>query len=242
MSNKNLLILGASSDVGCALIKELYNDYDMIIAHYCNNCQSLDDLILNYGDKIKKFQANFLNDKSTDEMIVNIEKLKSDITHIVHLPALNIKNIKFEKLKWEDIEKELTVELKSVYKVLNKFLPLMAKKRYGKIVFMLSSNTYYPAKYQSNYITAKYALLGLMKALSHEYAGKKVNINAVSPSMMETKFLNDIAELIIQKNAEDNPMKRNANVQDVVPIIKMLLSDSAEFITGQNILISGGSI
>lgn len=241
MSNKNLLILGASSDVGCALIKEVYNDYDMIIAHYCSNCKNLDDLILTYGNKIKKIQADFLNDESINEMIVNIEQLKEDITHIVHLPALNIKNIKFEKLKWEDIEKELTVELKSVYKVLNKFLPLMAKRRFGKVVFMLSSNTYYPAKYQSNYITAKYALLGLMKALSHEYAEKKININAVSPSMMETKFLNDIAELIVQKNAQDNPMKRNANVQDVVPIIKMLLSDNSEFITGQNILISGGS-
>lgn len=68
-------------------------------------------------------------------------------------------------------------------------IPNMAKKKYGRIVFMLTSCTINnPPKYQSSYVTVKYALLGLMKALAVEYADRGITVNGVSPDMMETKF------------------------------------------------------
>ncbi len=59
--------------------------------------------------------------------------------------------------------------------------------------------------------------------------------------MIETKFLSNIPDLIIEKNAQDCPMKRNAAISDIVPMIQFLLSENANYITGQNIIISGGN-
>ena len=86
----------------------------------------------------------------------------------------------------------------------------------------------------------KYALLGLMKSLSVEYADKGIMVNGVSPDMIETKFLKDIPDLVIRQNAERSPLKRNLTIEDVVPTFDFLLSDAADTITGQNIGITGG--
>ena len=81
--------------------------------------------------------------------------------------------------------------------ILQAFIPKMSKQNYGKIVFMLSAYLLgIPPKFQSPYITVKYALLGLMRNLASEYAAKGIMVNAVSPDMMETKFLSELPELI----------------------------------------------
>lgn len=67
----------------------------------------------------------------------------------------------------------------------------------------------------------------------------RITVNGVSPDMMETRFLSEIQELIIKKNAEQNPLGRNMTVKDVIPAIDYLLSDKAEAVTGQNIGITG---
>ena len=135
------------------------------------------------------------------------------------------------------------MSVSSIIMILQRFLPIMSRKKYGKILFMLTSFTLNaPPKYQAPYITAKYALLGLMLDLAREYAEKGIMVNGISPEMMETKFISEMPELVIQQNAANSPIGRNLTVEDVVPSFLYLLSDYADAITGQNIGITGGII
>ena len=119
----------------------------------------------------------------------------------------------------------------------------MAKNKFGKIVVMLTSyTTNIPPKYLASYVTSKYALLGLVKALANEYSDKGIKINGISPSMIETKFLQSIPELIVKQNAMNSPTGSNLSVDDVIPMFKFLLSDESNSITGQNIAITNGNI
>lgn len=241
MNRKVLLVLGGSSDVGVSFIKSSYNEYDKVFAQYYSNDRDLRELKKQIGEKIVLIKADFLSQIDVDGMIELLLKSEENITHIVHFPAPNIKNIRFRNLSWEIYQKDIDIQVKSIFKILKVFMASMAKNKYGKIVFMLSSCVINePPKYLNHYVTVKYALLGLMKALAAEYAEKKLNINAVSPDMMETKFLLNIPDLIVQANIESSPMKRLASVNDVVPAIRFLLSDEASYITGQNINIAGG--
>ena len=136
-----------------------------------------------------------------------------------------------------------TTSVASIVLILKHFLPKMSKQKYGKVIFMLTSFTLNaPPKYQAPYITAKYALLGLMRDLAREYADKNIMVNGVSPEMMETRFLSDMPELVVQQNAANNPMGRNLRVEDVLPTFEYLLSDGADLVTGQNIGVTGGVI
>lgn len=238
---KVLLVTGASSDVGLSLIQEIYDNYDVILAHYCNLNHGLMELKEKLGDKLCLFQADFLEIDSVNEMLIEIKKMGNIPNHIVHLSAQRIVSKRFHKIKWEEYESAIQTTLRSIVTILNCFIPYMKKGKYGKIIFMLTSSTLNtPPGYQTSYVVAKYALLGLMKSLSVEYAEKGIMVNGVSPDMIETKFLRDIPEVIVRQNAEKNPLKRNLSVDDVVPTFVYLLSEAADAITGQNIGITGG--
>ena len=236
------MILGASSDVGLALIKSFYEDYDQIVAHYNSNARRLNSLKDATGEKMHIVQADFASEQDTERLIEFIEKEIGNPTHIIHLPAAKPRYTNFHKSDWEYVKSDIDISLRSVYKITQHFIKPMSKAKYGKIIFMLTSNTIETPKFMVDYTTVKYALLGFMKSLATEYADKSININAVSPSMIETKFLSDVPHLIVEQSADSNPMKRNAVVDDIVPLIKFLLSDEANYITGQNMVVSGGSV
>lgn len=241
MNRKVLLITGASSAVGIELIQRVYKDYDVIIAHYCHLNKDLTNLQETLGDKLVLMQADFLDKNSLMDMIRQIKEKGLVPNYIVHLPALKIRVEKFHKVNVERFQEEYTIAVQSIVVICQSFITQMIKNGGGNIVFMLSASVNdTPPKFMAYYITCKHALLGLMRALAAEYASKQIRVNAISPEMMETKFLNEIPELIIQQNAQKNPTGKNIAIREVIPMIEFLLSDEAARITGQNIKITGG--
>lgn len=240
---KCLLITGASSEVGLGILKDIKNDYEVILAHYNCSVKELQELKEQWDGKSKLIllQADFMDREGADNLIAQINTLGYRPNHIVHLPSVKVFHSKFHKCGWGDYEEGMNVSIRSIVRILQEYMPGMIKDKYGKIVFMLTSCVLnMPPKYQSPYVTIKYALLGLMKSLSVEYAGKGIMVNGVSPDMVETKFLSEIPELLVQKKAMDSPLGRNLTVEDIIPAFKYLLSDAADAVTGQNLGITGG--
>lgn len=240
---KVLLVIGASSDVGSAFIRKTAEHYDKIIAHYGRSETVISALQSEIGSKIIPIQANLSMPESIENMLEKINREGIMPDHIVHLGAPKAYNQRFEKDSLENFSTALDVSVKSIIHILHSLIMHMKKQKYGKVVFMLSSYVLScPPKYQTSYVMSKYALLGLMKSLSSEYADKGITVNAVSPDMMETKFLSQVPELIVQKNAESNPLGRNIRVTDVIPAFEYLLSDDADAVNGVNVPITGGKV
>lgn len=241
MENRVLFIIGASSDVGMNYIKESHFKYDKIIAHYNSSKEQLEQLKEEIGDKMILYRANLSSEKETVNLIKKIVEQEECPTHVLHLPANKYSNYRFHKVEWEIFQQDINIQLRSIVLILKSLLPKMAKNKYGRVVIMLSSCTNNNApKYMASYVSTKYALLGLTKALAAEYASKGICVNGISPGLMETKMLSEVSSLIAHQNAESNPQKRNVTVEDVYPVIDFLLSDEANFVTGQNIIVSGG--
>lgn len=239
----NLLILGASSDLAVALIPGIAKNFQTIFAQYHQSMDKLQELQKNVPCKMELLQADFTIEEDTKRLINEVASHGANITHILHCPSARLENIHFKKLGWEDYAVMLNTQLRSLYYAANYFVPNMAKQKYGKVVTILSSVTVgSPPAYMNAYITAKYALLGFVRSLAAEYAGKSVQINAVSPSMIETKFLRDMPHLVVEQNSASHPLRRNATAEDIIPTIEFLLSDQSSFITGQNLLVSGGCV
>jgi 3-oxoacyl-[acyl-carrier protein] reductase len=240
-NGKVLLVIGASSDMGAALIKSIHAEYSIILAHYNNSETYVKTLQRELGDKVVSIQGNFLEESDTLSFVDNIISKGYNPDHIVHLPALKAAPKKFMKDDWSSFEKSFAVSVRSIVVILKAFLPHMIKQKCGKIVFMLTSYTLnMPPKYLSSYVTEKYALLGLMKSLAVEYADKGIQVNGVSPEMVNTKFLNELSDIIVSQNAETSPIKRNLFVEEIIPTVAYLLSHQADCISGQNIGITGG--
>lgn len=243
MNKAPLLILGASSDFGCELIRQLIPDQPVILAHHCRSGDKIKALRAGPG-RIIPIAADFSNESEIAALIEMVKKACGGAPgKIVHLPAPPATLIRFESLTWEDFQKNIDIQLRSIFLILNEFLPMMADGDGGKVVLMLSSVTLnVPPKALAHYVTAKYALLGLMKAMASEYAGKKISINAVSPSMTHTRFLLGLPQKLVEIVAEQHPLGRNARTEDVVPLIRFLLSVEAGYLTGVNIPVAGGLV
>ena len=240
--NKNIIfIIGASSDIGLDLIKNI-NEEALILAHYNSSKEELLKLTNAINNELIMLRANLSIEEEIVSMIDDIENTYGIPNKIIHLAASKVENIRFKDVSWRDFEKDIYVSLKSSVLILNRFLPKLAKERKGKVVLMLSSYILgIPPAALSHYTTIKYAMLGLMKSLASEYSGKNIQINSVSPSMIETKFLDNINEKFVELSAYNHPLKRNATVNDITPIIKVLISSESNYINGINIPITGGS-
>ena len=241
MSNVHL-IPGASSDVGCALIRRRWQPGDVFIAQGAGDLGGLAELCKEHPGSIRTCDVDLTNEKALEAFIADVQANCPAPTHFVHLPALRVVNTKFKKFDEERFEKDMSVQLRSAVALCKAFVPAMAKAKKGRVLFMLTSYLLgLPPKNTAAYIMVKSALGGLAKSLAADYAPYGVTVNCVAPSMMETKFLADTSDLIVQASAEANPMGRNATPADVVPAMAFLLSDEAGFITGVTLPITGGS-
>lgn len=238
---KILLVTGASSDMGMALIRRNANNYTKIVAHYRTMNDKLAGLMEVLGEKIVPVQADLSDVDEVSSMIEKIMEMNLVPDHIVHFPAPPCDNQKFHKIRWEVFQKEMDISLRSIVMILQAFLPKMAKKKHGRVILMLSYvvNNAAPA-YCANYVVTKYAMLGLVKALATEYAPKGITVNGISPAWVKTKYIDNQPEMLVYQNEQNSPLKRNLEIDEVIPSVEFLLSDSACGINGENLSVAWG--
>ena len=243
--NMVYLITGASSDVGMQYITKLEKECDdkiTVYAFYRTETERFRDLTEGCN-KLEIIPVNIdLSDSERRQSVLSglVEEGVCP-THIVHLAADKFDYMKIKYWDYERVRNEMEISFYAFADICKAFVPGMAKRHTGRIVAMLTSYTLgTPPKYMSDYIACKYALMGFVKAAAAEYADKGITINAVSPNMMETKFLDGIDNRIVEMTAQNCAMKRNIQVDETVEAIDFLMSDKASYINGVNLNLSGG--
>lgn len=236
--SKILFVSGANSSIGSKLIEKVIEDFDTVIAHYSHNHDFIDKLISKNGNKIVPVQSDFNSRESIGNMLQLLEEKEIKPTHFVHLVASKFEYVKFIKSNLEPFDQEMQTDYFSFIQLCQAFFPDMVKNRYGKIVVMLTAYTITSQpNYMSDYVSSKFALLGLVKALASEYAAKGIRINGVSPEMINTKFIQALPSNVLDDVKKSRSSKRLLEVEDILPTIEFLLSEVSDSITGQNILI-----
>jgi len=92
----------------------------------------------------------------------------------------------------------------------------------------------------ADYVSAKYALYGLSKALAAEWAADNIRVNMVSPGLMQTDLTQHYPERLFKLEANRIPLMRITRPDDVAGVVAYLLSDEASFLTGTNLFVTGG--
>lgn len=243
--NKVYLITGASSEVGMAYIKKLDKtvaENVTVVAHYGKNKEGLEQLQKELSHvTLGLIQADLSLAEGAEIICNHIKENQLEVTHVLHLAASSFSHIKIKKWDEEKVRREMQLQFFSFASMMKEILPKMAKAGSGRVCVMLSSYVLgTPPKFMSDYVAVKSALLGYVKSAAAEYGEKGVCINGISPNMMETKFLENLDEKIIQMTAESSALKRNIKVEETVNGIAFLLSDEASYINGINLNLSGG--
>ena len=240
---KKYFIIGANSDIAIEYIKKL-NEKCTVIALFYGDKTKLENISNLLKNVTFDFvECNLLDMNQVQNVVEYIKNKYIAPTHILHMAARKFEYVKFSKFNWEDVTQDLEIQVHSFAEFMKAFLPEMAKNKYGKVVVMLSSVTKgVPPKYLSEYTICKYALMGLINSLVAEYREKGININSISPTMVETSFLDKIDNRIIEMNAMSSGMKRNVKAEEVACAIEYLMNDNSEYINGLNLGMTGGDI
>jgi 3-oxoacyl-[acyl-carrier protein] reductase len=231
MSQPELVfVAGGSSDIGVALIERLLEASSdvRVVAHHHATEAPLTRLRGRFGDRLQTIGADF---SSTDAVAHMAEQLVARFglpTQLVYLPGLKLRYERFSKFDLAHFDRDMTVQLRSAVVLLKQLAPKMSKLARARIVFVLSSVTRgIPPKFMSMYSIVKHAQLGLMRSLASEYEASGLTVNAVCPSMVQTRFLDDIPDVARQMAAAAAPSGRLATPQEVAGAIELLLSSAA---------------
>ncbi len=145
------------------------------------------------------------------------------------------------KMTEQDWDEVIQTNLKGVFNSCKVFAPIMREKKYGRII-NLSSVTVRGNIGQTNYSATKAGLVGLTKTLAKElpFGGCEITVNAIQPGMIWTDMLKAVPEKVLERFKAETPLGRVGQPEEVANLISFLASEEASYITGAEILISGG--
>lgn len=245
LDNRRILVTGANGGIGISICEILLKNGAHLILFYHNNRENIDNLIeqnKTQQSKIEIFKVN-LHDTNQLHTALSNTLENGSIDTVIHCVTSKIENKKILDLSWNDFESHINLQTKSFYEIVTKLLPQMKLSNFGKFINILTSYTVgTPPPSVSNYVVGKYSLLGLSKALSIDLAPFGITVNCVSPTMTDTKLLDNLPLKLKEINAHQNPKKRLARPEDIAETILFLCSKNSSFINGENIIISGGQV
>ncbi len=144
------------------------------------------------------------------------------------------------RLKEEDWDAVLNINLKSVFLCTKEIFRTMSKQRYGRIVNIASIVAFMGNAGQANYSASKAGMMGLTKTTAREYASRGITVNAVAPGFIVTAMTDKLSDKVKEEMMRNIPLGAFGTAGDVAEAVSFLASPAAGYITGQVIHVNGG--
>jgi len=144
------------------------------------------------------------------------------------------------RMKEEDWDAVININLKGTFLCSKEAVKLMAKQRQGKIISISSVVAFMGNPGQSNYSSSKAGLIGLTKTIAKEYAGRGIRANAVAPGFIQTAMTEALTDKVKDEMKKAIPLGTFGTAEDVTNAVIFLSSAESDYITGQVIHVNGG--
>ena len=146
------------------------------------------------------------------------------------------------RMKEEDWDRVLAVNLKGTFNCIKSVSRVMLKQRSGKILNIASIIGLIGNVGQANYAASKAGIIGLTKSVAKELAPRGINVNAIAPGFIQTEMTAALSEEVRASMLEAIPLKKFGQPHDVARLAAFLASEKAGYITGQVICVDGGMV
>lgn len=240
------LITGGSRGIGAEIAATLAARGASVAINYLESkarAMTLVEKIRGAGGTAYAVQADVREKEEAHRMVAQVAEHCGRLDWIVNGAIAELPSRPFAELGWPDFEAQLEYQVKAVVNICQAAYPILKREGGGAIVNLLSQVVDgQPPGRMASYVTAKYALQGLSKALAIEWAEDHIRVNTVSPGLVQTELTQHIHERIIKMEASRTPLKRIAQPSDVARAVAFLLSEEATFLTGVNISVTGGQV
>jgi 3-oxoacyl-[acyl-carrier protein] reductase len=241
LSGKIALITGAAQGIGREIALALANDgADVAICDVnLDAAQKTAGDIEAAGRKSLALKANVAASADVTAMIDQVIEKFGKIDILVNNAGITRDGL-ILRMKDEDWDLVLSINLKGSFLCTKAALKYMSKQRGGTIINIASIVGAMGNAGQANYVASKAGLIGLTKTIAREYANRGITANAVAPGFIDTAMTQALSENVRQELAKQIPMGKLGTPQDVANAVRFLASPWASYITGQVIHVNGG--
>jgi 3-oxoacyl-[acyl-carrier protein] reductase len=241
MTNRTALVTGASRGIGRSIALKLASAGTKIIVasnETENNDKVVAEIIAAGGEAFPIF-LNLTSPESVKEAFGQALKQAGKIDILVNNAGITKDGLAV-RMKKEDWDIVIAINLTGAFLATQQVLPGMMKERWGRIVNIASVVGQSGNPGQANYVATKAGIIGLTKTLAQEVGSRNITVNAVAPGFIDTdmtaKLPQEVKDAMLGKIA----LRRAGTPDDVAAAVNFLASDDASYITGHVINVNGG--
>lgn len=244
LSEKVAIVTGGSRGIGKEVAKKLASLGSNVVINYI----STEEEAINTKNEIESLGVKCLVAKCDVSKSEEVNKMvEMSIKEFGHVDIL-VNNAGITKdgllmrMKEEDFDKVIDVNLKGVFNCTKAVTKHMIKRRYGKIINMTSVVGIIGNIGQSNYCASKAGVIGFTKSTARELASRNININAIAPGFIDTDMTKVLSDELKQNMLNNIPKNTFGTPEDIANVVAFLVSDISSYITGQVINVDGGMV
>lgn len=238
------IVTGATRGIGRAIATKLASSGANVVVNYRSNAEEAEKLkvqLESLGVKILLVQGDVSKDEEAKKLILAAKDAFGRVDILVNNAGIT-KDGLIMRMKEEDFDKVIEVNLKGTFNCLKHATSIMIKQKYGKIINISSVVGVAGNAGQVNYSASKAGIIGMTKSLAKELGSRGINVNAVAPGYIVTDMTEELSEKIKEETKNSIPLKRLGEPEDVAELVAFLASKASDYITGQVINVDGGMV
>ncbi len=238
LTGKTALVTGASGGIGAAIARGLHAQ-GATVALSGTRADALEKLAGELGDRTKILPCNLSDKDAVEKLVPSAEAAMGQLDILVNNAGLTRDGL-FMRMKDEDWDTVLAVNLTATFRLARAAVKGMMKRRWGRIVSITSIVGVTGNPGQGNYAASKAGMIGMSKSLAAEVASRGITVNCVAPGFIEspmTDALNDKQKEAILGQVPAGKLGQGA---DIASAVVYLASQEAQYVTGQTLHVNGG--
>ena len=239
LTGKTALVTGATGGIGGAIARALHAQGAHVVLSGTREA-ALEVLAAELGDRTSAVAANLSDSASVDGLIAAAESAAGLPIDILVANAGITRDGLMLRMKDEDWEQVIKVNLESYFRLSRAALKGMMKRRWGRIIGITSVVGVTGNPGQANYAASKAGMIGFSKALAQEVATRNVTVNTVAPGFIASPMTDDLNEAQRAAILGKIPANRLGSGEDVAAACVYLASDEGAYVTGQTLHVNGG--
>ena len=240
LTGKRALVTGASGGIGREISKALAAA-GARVALSGTRVGALSDVAAEIGGSPPVIPCDLSDLAAVDKLVPAAEAALGGIDILINNAGMTRDNL-FMRMKDEEWDEVLAVNLTAAFHLTRAVLRTMMKQRFGRIIGISSVVGVVGNPGQGNYAASKAGLIGMSKALAHEVASRNITVNTIAPGFIASAMTDDLTDKQREAILATIPARRLGTAREVAACAVFLASDAAGYVTGHTLNVNGGMV